>query len=72
VGLPYNIVPVDIATGDQFQPEFLGISPNNKTPAIVDPEGPDGEPISVFESYAPGTIPYAVERYTTEAGGWDA
>jgi GST-like protein len=52
VGLPYNIVSVDIAAGDQLQPEFLEISPNNKTPAIVDPEGPDGEPISVFESGA--------------------
>ncbi len=52
MGLPYNSVPVDIAAGDQFQPEFLEISPNNETPAIVDPEGPDGEPISVFESGA--------------------
>ncbi len=52
MGLPYNIVSVDIAAGDQLQPEFLEISPNNKTPAIVDPEGPDGEPISVFESGA--------------------
>ena len=51
-GLPYNIVPVDIAAGDQFEPEFLKISPNNKMPAIVDPEGPDGEPISLFESGA--------------------
>jgi GST-like protein len=52
VGLPYNVVPVDIAAGDQFEPEFLKISPNNKMPAIVDPEGPDGEPISLFESGA--------------------
>jgi GST-like protein len=50
--LPYNLVPVDITTGDQFDEEFLKISPNNKVPAIVDPEGPDGEPISVFESGA--------------------
>jgi GSH-dependent disulfide-bond oxidoreductase len=50
VGLPYNVVPVDIAAGDQFEPEFLKISPNNKVPAIIDPEGPDGAPISVFES----------------------
>ncbi len=50
--LPYNVVPVDIAAGDQFEPEFLRISPNNKIPAIVDPEGPDGEPISLFESGA--------------------
>lgn len=114
-GLPYNIVPVNIGAGDQFEPEFLRISPNNKMPAIVDPDGPDGEPISIFESgaillylaektgrffpqaprdkylvlqwlmfqmggvgpmlgqahhfrqYAPDEIPYAIERYTTEA-----
>lgn len=51
-GLPYNVIPVDIGAGDQFEPEFLGISPNNKMPAIVDPEGPGGESISVFESGA--------------------
>lgn len=51
-GLPYNVVPVNIAAGDQFEEEFLKISPNNKMPAIVDPEGPDGEPISLFESGA--------------------
>ena len=52
VGLPYNVVPVDIAAGDQFEEEFLKISPNNKMPAIVDHEGPDGGPISLFESGA--------------------
>ena len=51
-GLPYDLVPVDITAGEQFDEEFLKISPNNKMPAIVDPEGPDGEPISVFESGA--------------------
>ena len=51
-GLPYNIVPVNIGEGDQYDPEFLKISPNNKMPAIIDPEGPDGEPISIFESGA--------------------
>lgn len=51
-GLPYTVHPVNIGKGDQFKPEFLAISPNNKMPAIVDPEGPDGEPISVFESGA--------------------
>lgn len=51
-GLPYNVVPVNIGEGDQYEPEFLEISPNNKMPAIVDPDGPDGEPISVFESGA--------------------
>jgi GSH-dependent disulfide-bond oxidoreductase len=52
VGLPYNVVLVDITAGDQFEPDFLKISPNNKVPAIVDPEGPDGAQISVFESEA--------------------
>jgi GSH-dependent disulfide-bond oxidoreductase len=51
-GLPYKAVPVDIGAGDQFKPEFLKISPNNKIPAIVDPDGPDGQPISLFESGA--------------------
>jgi GST-like protein len=50
--LPYNVIPVNIAKGEQFSPEFLKISPNNRMPAIVDPEGPDGRPISVFESGA--------------------
>lgn len=116
LGLPYKVLPVDIGKGDQFAPEFLAISPNNKMPAIVDPDGPGGEPVSVFESgaimiylaektgrlipadprgrlrvlewlmlqmgtvgpmlgqahhfrqYAPERIPYAVDRYTREAG----
>jgi GST-like protein len=51
-GLPYRVIPVDIGAGDQFTPEFLAISPNNKIPAIVDPDGPDGAPISLFESGA--------------------
>jgi len=51
-GLAYRAIPVDIGAGDQFKAEFLKISPNNKIPAIVDPDGPDGEPISVFESGA--------------------
>jgi len=50
--LPYRLVAVDIGAGDQFKPEFLAISPNNKIPAIVDPDGPDGKPISLFESGA--------------------
>jgi len=51
-GLPYRAIPVDIGAGDQFQPEFLAISPNNKIPALVDPDGPDGAPIALFESGA--------------------
>ena len=114
-GLPYKAHAVDIGAGDQFKPDFLAISPNNKIPAIVDPDGPDGKPISLFESgaillylagktgrfmptdvrgkyevlewlmfqmggvgpmlgqahhfriYAPEKIPYAVDRYTSEA-----
>jgi GST-like protein len=50
--LPYNVIPVNIARGDQFKPEFLAISPNNRMPAIVDHHGPAGRPISVFESGA--------------------
>ena len=114
--LPYNVIPINIGQGDQFKPGFLAISPNNKIPAIVDQEGPGGQPYPVFESgailmylaektgrflpvgpklrfeavqwlmfqmggvgpmlgqahhfrqYAPEKIPYAVERYTKEAG----
>lgn len=50
--LPYRVHAVNIGTGDQFQSEFLKISPNNKIPALVDSEGPDGKPISIFESGA--------------------
>ncbi|MCZ4346108.1 glutathione S-transferase N-terminal domain-containing protein [Devosia neptuniae] len=52
LGVPYNYHRIDIGKGEQFTPEFLAISPNNKIPAIVDPEGPGGEPISIFESGA--------------------
>ncbi|WP_207477966.1 glutathione S-transferase N-terminal domain-containing protein [Arenibaculum pallidiluteum] len=116
LGLPYRAIPVDIGRGDQFKPDFLKLSPNNRMPAIVDPDGPGGAPISLFESgailiylaektgrllpsdpqgryqaiqwlmwqmggfgpmlgqahhfrlYAPERIPYAVDRYTNEAG----
>lgn len=50
--LAYRVHAVDIGAGDQFKPEFLRISPNNKIPAIVDSDGPDGKPISLFESGA--------------------
>ena len=49
---PYNVIPVNLGKGDQFKPEFLAISPNNRMPAIVDHEGPDGKQVSVFESGA--------------------
>ncbi|MBE0530192.1 MAG: glutathione S-transferase N-terminal domain-containing protein [Rhodospirillales bacterium] len=51
-GLPYRVIPVDIGKGDQFKPDFLKISPNNKMPAIVDTDGPDGRPYPLFESGA--------------------
>ena len=51
-GLPYRAIPVDIGAGDQFEPGFLKISPNNRIPAITDPHGPDGKPIALFESGA--------------------
>ena len=51
-GLPYRVHPVNIGAGDQFKPEFLKISPNNKMPAMIDSDGPDGKPISMFESGA--------------------
>ena len=51
-GLEYNVIPVNIGKGDQFEPDFLKISPNNKMPAIVDQDGPGGKPYSMFESGA--------------------
>ncbi|OSZ66058.1 glutathione binding-like protein [Hydrogenophaga sp. IBVHS2] len=52
LGRDWQVHPIDIAKGDQFDPAFLKISPNNKIPALVDPQGPDGKPISLFESGA--------------------
>lgn len=52
LGRDWQAIPVNISTGDQFKPEFLAISPNNKIPALTDPNGPDSKPISLFESGA--------------------
>jgi GST-like protein len=52
LALPYNVHPIDIGKGDQYQPSFVAISPNSKIPAIVDPEGPGAKPYSLFESGA--------------------
>ena len=52
LGLEYKAIPIDIGAGDQFTPEFLAISPNNKIPAIVDSDGPGGKPLALFESGA--------------------
>jgi len=52
MGLPYKVKSINITKDEQFSPEFLAISPNNKIPAIVDPDGPDGQSVSVFESGA--------------------
>jgi len=52
LALPYEATPINIGKSDQFQPDFLAISPNNKIPALVDSDGPDGQPISLFESGA--------------------
>ncbi len=51
-GLPYRVHPIDIGKGDQFKPEFVAINPNSKIPAIVDSDGPDGGPFTLFESGA--------------------
>jgi GST-like protein len=52
LGLPYRVHPIDISKDDQFKPDFVAINPNSKIPAIVDSDGPDGKPITVFESGA--------------------
>jgi GST-like protein len=63
LGLDYNIVPVHIGRGEQFSPDFLKISPNNKIPALVDHTGSDGEPVVLFESGA-------IMMYLAERTGW--
>ncbi|WP_458096823.1 glutathione binding-like protein [Roseomonas sp. WA12] len=52
LGLPYRVAPVNIGAGEQFSPDFLAITPNHRIPAIVDPDGPDGRPLYLFESGA--------------------
>src|SRR5690349_19765631 len=52
LGLPYKVVPINIGAGDQFKPEFLAITPNHRIPAIIDPDGPGGKPLKLFESGA--------------------
>lgn len=52
IGIPYRVMPINILEGEQHAPEFLDINPNGKVPAIVDPDGPDGKPIAIFESGA--------------------
>ncbi|WP_431302922.1 glutathione S-transferase family protein [Sediminicoccus sp. BL-A-41-H5] len=61
MGLPYTVVPVDISNKKQFEPSFLAFSPNNRIPAIKDPDGPGGQPITVFES---GAILYYLAEKT--------
>ena len=68
LGLPYTVQPVNITRGDQFNPDFLAISPNNKMPAIVDRDGPGGEPVSIFES---GAILQYLSRKTGKLRGKD-
>lgn len=60
LGIPYNMIPVNIRTGDQFKPAFVALSPNNRMPAIVDHDT-DGEPVSVFESGA--IMRYLAQKY---------
>jgi GSH-dependent disulfide-bond oxidoreductase len=63
LGWKYNVVPVNIGKGEQFNPEFLKISPNNRMPALVDHDGPGGQPIAIFESGA-------ILMYLAEKAGW--
>ena len=66
MGLPYTLHLIDIGKGDQFDPDFLKIAPNNRMPAITDAQGPDGAPISIFES---GAILQYLARKTGQFGG---
>lgn len=66
MGLPYRVNLVNIGTGEQYEPAFLKITPNSRTPAIIDPDGPDGSPITIFES---GAILQYLARKTGLFGG---
>jgi len=68
MGLKYTTHLINIGAGDQFKPEFLAIAPNNRMPAITDPDGPDGKPVSIFES---GAILQYLARKTGKFGGPD-
>jgi GSH-dependent disulfide-bond oxidoreductase len=61
LGAPYDVTFVDLGKGEQFDPKFLAISPDNRIPAIVDPEGPDGNPLAIFESGA--ILHYLARKY---------
>ncbi|SOY67360.1 putative S-transferase [Cupriavidus taiwanensis] len=63
LAMPYNVIPVHLGKGQQFAPEFLAVSPNNKIPAIIDHDGPDGQAISMFESGA-------IMMYLAEKSGY--
>ena len=69
MGLAYRPHLIDIGAGDQFDPEFLKIAPNNRMPAIIDPDGPDGAPVSIFES---GAILQYLAAKTGRFGGTTA
>jgi GSH-dependent disulfide-bond oxidoreductase len=69
LGLPYRVIPINVGKGDQFNSEFLKISPNNKMPAIVDTDGPGGKPISIFES---GAILIYLAEKTGRLMPWEA
>jgi GST-like protein len=60
MGVPYKVIPVDITKGEQMKPDYLAINPNNKIPAITDPDGPGGKPITIFESGA--VLQYLAEK----------
>ena len=61
LGVPYTLTPISMSRRDNYRPEFSVFSPNNKMPAVVDPEGPDGKPVSVFESGA--ILKYLAEKH---------